>query len=71
MPCFCVLLSVAKLALSVLAIGAAHTADASVHDFLSFIDELVQGMLFALDPQVEFCQSPDFQIIGEMQPQRP
>ncbi|MDE4146898.1 hypothetical protein PXK17_19930 [Phaeobacter gallaeciensis] len=55
----------------VLAIGAAHTADASVHDFLSFIDELVQGILFAQDPQVEFCQSPDFQIIGEMQPQRP
>ncbi|MEE2634112.1 MAG: hypothetical protein VX940_07390 [Pseudomonadota bacterium] len=55
----------------VLAIGAAHTTDASVHDFLSFIDELVQGILFALDPQVEFCQSPDFQFIGEMQPQRP
>jgi hypothetical protein len=55
----------------VLAIGAAHTADASVHDFLSFIDELVQGILFALDPQVEFCQSPDFQIIGKMQPQCP
>ncbi|MDE4205233.1 hypothetical protein PXK20_17210 [Phaeobacter gallaeciensis] len=55
--CLRALIAVSYLAVgvSVLAIGAAHTADASVHDFLAFIDELVQAILFPLDPQMELC----------------